>query len=288
MFKSYRFWCFIAAAISMFTAVVHVVGGGFEFHQPALDSALSDQWKAAFSSVWHEVTALLVLDGIFLIFAGMALRKNGLLLWLVLSLNAAFATLFFGYGLARLGTPWVLLQWVIFVAIVACLAIALSLQDSLNAVEESEAKPGHLAVLPGANFSDAYVAHGPGFATAMDAAQCAFGTMPAWISRLMALRNAMVAPFGLVNEPPASNPNIIGMFPVLSQSKDSVLLGLNDKHLDFRLVVELFNGGRSVSLTTLVQTHHVLGRIYLTVVMPFHRIIVATILAQAVRNSTDT
>jgi Protein of unknown function (DUF2867) len=281
MLKSFRFWCFAAAAISLFTAALHVMGGGPEFHQPALQSALSAPWKAAFSTGWHEITALLVLNGTALLCAGLALRKNLLVLWLVLSLNAAFAALFFGYGIVRLGTPFLLLQWVFFVAISACLFAALLQRDTLQAVEDVAARPEHYTVLPAATFADTYVVHGTKCVTAIEVAQAAFGKAPGWISRLMQLRKALVAPFGLRHDPPTPNSRAIGIFPVLLDTKDKVVLGLNDKHLDFRVVVELLNRGTTVSLTTLVKSHNIFGKIYLAIIMPFHRIIAATIVAQA-------
>jgi Protein of unknown function (DUF2867) len=281
MLKSFRFWCFVAAAISLFTAALHVFGGGPEFHQPALQSVLSAQWKAAFSTIWHEVTALLVLNGLALVCAGLAFRKNLLTLRLVLSLNATFAALFFSYGILRLGTPFTLLQWTFFVAISACLLAALLQRDTLLAVEEVAARPEHYTVLPTATFADTYVVHCTKCVAAIDVAQAAFGRAPVWISRLMQLRKALVAPFGLLHDPPAPNSKAIGIFPIVLDTKDKVVLGLDDKHLDFRVVVELLNAGTSVSLTTLVKPHNIFGKIYLAIIMPFHRIIAATILSQA-------
>jgi hypothetical protein len=283
MLKSFRFWCFAAACISLLTAALHVIGGGPEFHLPALDSALSNQWKVAFSSVWHEITALLFFNGVFLILSGLALRKNLLVLWLVLSLNVAFAVLFFGYGVSRLGTPWALLQWVIFVVISICVTLALLRRDKLQVIEDVAARPEHYTILPAASFADTYVVHGAEFDVAIDAARDAFGKAPTWITKLMQLRNALVKPFGLVHETPKLNRKAIGMFPVLLDTKDRVVLGFDDKHLDFRVVVELFNEGTSVSLTTLVKPHHIFGKAYLAIIMPFHRIIAATILAQAAK-----
>lgn len=281
MLKSFRFWCFVAAALSLATAVLHVAGGGPEFHAPALQSPLSDQWKAVFSTVWHEITALLFLNGVFLIFAGLALRKNLLMLWLVLLLNVVFGALFFGYGIVRLGSPWALLQWTIFAAISLCTLCAIMLRDSLKSVEEVTVRPDHYGVLPKASFADTYIVHDAAFSNAMDAARGAFGKAPVWIGALMHLRNMIVRPFGLVHTPQQVNPNRIGFFPVLQDTKNRVVLGLDDKHLDFRVVVELLNAGRSVSMTTLVKPHHILGKAYLTAIMPFHRLIAATILAQA-------
>jgi Protein of unknown function (DUF2867) len=200
-------------------------------------------------------------------------------------LNAAFAVLFFAYGIAWLGTPWLLLQWVIFVAISGLTALALRMPEKLDLIEDITAKPEHYNVLPMATFADRYVVHGTHFPSAIDAARGAFGKAPRWISKLMQLRNILVAPFGLVHEAPSSPANAIGMFPILDVTKQTVVLGLDDRHLDFRVVVELLNAGQSVSLTTLVKPHHAFGRAYLAVIMPFHRIIAATILAQAAKNN---
>ena len=38
--------------------------------------------------------------------------------------------------------------------------------------------------------------------------------------------------------------------------------------------------GQNVTLTTLVLTHNLLGRIYLAVIMPFHRLVVRAMLRQ--------
>ncbi|WP_348626172.1 MULTISPECIES: DUF2867 domain-containing protein [unclassified Mesorhizobium] len=61
------------------------------------------------------------------------------------------------------------------------------------------------------------------------------------------------------------------------------MLGLDDRHLDFRLLVEVRDLGmtcQEVAATTIVKTHNWLGRAYLAIVMPFHRIIVPAMLAQ--------
>jgi hypothetical protein len=283
MLKSFRFWCFAAAAISFATCVLHVAGGGPEFHVPALRSELSDAWKAAFSTIWHEITALLFLNGIFLACAGVALRKNTLLMWFMLLTNLAFGMLFFGYGMIRLNSPWVLLQWTIFVAMALCVGLAIVGHDTLRRVEEVAARPQCYPELPAASFADTYIVHDAAFANALDAARGAFGRAPKWIDGLMRLRNTIVRPFGLVHNTQHISPNRIGIFPILQDTKNRVVLGLDDKHLDFRVVVELLNAGQSVSLTTLVKPHHTFGKAYLTLIMPFHRLIAATILAQAAK-----
>ena len=75
---------------------------------------------------------------------------------------------------------------------------------------------------------------------------------------------------------------MIGIFPVVSETPERLVAGFNDHHLDFRVVVDVaaFADGQQVTTTTLVKTHNWLGRTYLTVIMPFHRLISRTMLRQ--------
>ncbi|MEA1676088.1 DUF2867 domain-containing protein [Nitrospirillum sp. BR 11163] len=150
-------------------------------------------------------------------------------------------------------------------------------------------------LLPGAQFADAFRLTLPSAGAAADAlaldavaaARRMMGTSPAWVRRLMAVRNAIVAPLGLkAPRPPAaaeaSRAGHIGIFPILSSGPDRVVLGMADKHLDFRAVVDVRrdSGGCQVTATTVVRTHNWLGRAYLTLIMPFHRLVVRTMLGQ--------
>jgi Protein of unknown function (DUF2867) len=144
-------------------------------------------------------------------------------------------------------------------------------------------------LLPGAQFADAYALTIAGQSLdPLTAAQRAFGASPRWIRLLLKTRNMLVAPFGLKTGAPAitPNPTAIGIFPLLAQSADQIVMGLNDRHLDFRLRVDVRNdddGRQSITATTAVKTHNLLGRTYLTLILPFHRIIVRTMLAQIAR-----
>ena len=74
---------------------------------------------------------------------------------------------------------------------------------------------------------------------------------------------------------------MIGLFPIVSETSDRLVAGFNDKHLDFRVVVDVATGAiRHVTATTLVKTHNWLGRTYLAVITPFHRLIVPPLLRQ--------
>lgn len=82
----------------------------------------------------------------------------------------------------------------------------------------------------------------------------------------MAARDRFVAPLGLK----AAGK---GPFPVLASSPSEVVMGMDDRHLDFRIVVRIAPGdGKpcAMTLTTLVRTRNLLGRAYLAAVLPFH------------------
>lgn len=142
-------------------------------------------------------------------------------------------------------------------------------------------------ILEGAQFSDSYALNITGQSLdAVTATQRVMGRNPIWISKLMRLRNLIVAPLGLKAAPDEKlGPDTsIGTFPLVSKSPERVVLGLDDKHLDFRIVVDVVNGDgglQTITATTFVKTHNALGRTYLAIVKPFHRIIVPAMLRQA-------
>ena len=93
---------------------------------------------------------------------------------------------------------------------------------------------------------------------APEAARRAFAGQPGWIAKLLAIRNILVAPLGLK---PGADGNLpasgrVGIF----SSSERVVLGFDDRHLDFR--------------------NSLFGRVYLATVTPFHKLIVPTMLAR--------
>jgi hypothetical protein len=141
------------------------------------------------------------------------------------------------------------------------------------------------ALLAGAQFVDAYsVAVDDAALDARHAAERMFSRSPRWIDALLTLRNYLVAPFGLKTgaRTGAGTPETIGIFPVVSETPDRLVAGFNDRHLDFRVVVDVVgaDGSRDVTATTLVLTHNLLGRAYLAIILPFHRLIVPAMLRQ--------
>jgi Protein of unknown function (DUF2867) len=140
-------------------------------------------------------------------------------------------------------------------------------------------------LLAGAQFIDAFRIDLEGSALdARNAAQRMFDRSPQWIEALLSLRHLLVAPFGLKTsgKTEAIPRETIGLFPILSEAPDRLIAGFNDKHLDFRVVVDVATAGarQQVTATTLVLTHNAFGRVYLAVITPFHRLVVRTLLRQ--------
>lgn len=144
------------------------------------------------------------------------------------------------------------------------------------------------------DYADAYAVVLPASVSARTFADAVFGSSPRWVARLMALRNAIVRPLGLIATRSAlaharavanGTGERMGIFPVLADAPDEVLLGLDDRHLDFRISVRVLDDGRERFgvVTTLVRFHGVLGRAYFVPVRPAHRLIVPTMLRNGAR-----
>lgn len=140
-------------------------------------------------------------------------------------------------------------------------------------------------LLTGAQFADAFcVEVADRDLDARRAAERMMARQPRWAEALVSLRNFLVSPLGLKTSgaTPGAPREMIGIFPVVSETPDRLIAGFNDSHLDFRVVVDVTTPGgiRQVTLTTLVKTHNWMGRTYLTIILPFHRLIVPALLRQ--------
>ena len=121
-----------------------------------------------------------------------------------------------------------------------------------------------------------------------------FAHHPMWMKRLLALRTRLVAPFGIggatlreLTRPVEDRQYAIGeriaRFELRAQTDCELIMGGDDKHLDFRVsLAKIIEEGRTtVALTTLVMPHNLFGRIYLRAILPFHRFGVRKLLENA-------
>jgi len=153
----------------------------------------------------------------------------------------------------------------------------------MTQVRATKPAPGIGEILVGAHFVDAYrVVVADDGLDALHATRVAMGHQPGWIDALLALRNGIVAPFGLKTSGRDAEPALeaIGIMPIQSVTPSRVILGFADRHLDFRVVMDVVraDGGSAVTATTLVRLNNLFGRLYLTAITPFHRVIVRTML----------
>jgi hypothetical protein len=110
---------------------------------------------------------------------------------------------------------------------------------------------------------------------------------PRWIEILMGVRNKIVAQlglkdvgaFGAIEKSKSAHAYRVGdqagIFKLLEIHEKEVVLGEKDKHLDVKISVAKQNlpGSTSVSVSTVVHVHNAMGRLYMLLVTPAHRII---------------
>ena len=97
----------------------------------------------------------------------------------------------------------------------------------------------------------------------------------------MALRNLLVAPFGLitgVGRWQDGGAGFLARLPVRHDRPDLFETGLTDRHLTFTIRVETQPG--RVAVRTLIWFHSVLGRVYLRAVLPAHKAILRRMVAR--------
>ncbi len=144
------------------------------------------------------------------------------------------------------------------------------------------------------DFHDAWcIVSGAVELSALDHFIAATARTPKWVEKCMALRNLAATTVGLKNLGPLSAPpqkpaseyqkgDRIGIFTLIENTFNEVLLGDSDKHLDVFLSVHcrLLSSGKEVevTITTVVHVHNALGRFYMLPVKPLHRVIAPTVL----------
>lgn len=143
------------------------------------------------------------------------------------------------------------------------------------------------AALPDADWADAFeIITSRPFTDMREIAHATVGSMPPWSRGLLKIRNAVVRPFGLktdgIVDAPADDARI-DIFPILAEHTDSIILGPDDVHLDFRIVIErtAAETGQRIRVTTLVQRHNLFGRAYIAAITPFHKAVAVAAIRQA-------
>lgn len=120
-----------------------------------------------------------------------------------------------------------------------------------------------------------------------------FNTAPSWVEYALRLRNLLVAPFGLKTEieqdktPLVREGEKVGIFKIYKIYENELIAGENDKHLNFRVSVHRSTKApTTLTVTTIVQYNNSLGKAYMTLIRPIHKMVVKSILKSAIAGFT--
>ncbi|MDR1069409.1 MAG: DUF2867 domain-containing protein [Gracilibacteraceae bacterium] len=101
--------------------------------------------------------------------------------------------------------------------------------------------------------------------------------LPAWVNFLMKIRDALVRPFGLKGKEDESEAGG-EFFTKIEQTENELVMGENDRHLNFRVSVLADRAASLVYVTTVVRYNNKMGKVYFFFVKPFHKIIVRSVM----------
>ncbi|WP_223609228.1 DUF2867 domain-containing protein [Chryseobacterium sp. OSA05B] len=125
-----------------------------------------------------------------------------------------------------------------------------------------------------------------------------FISTPQWGKKMFSFRNSIVKMFGLKTgadrniplEPEDFKIEVgaqVGIFTIFDKTDREIIMGENDKHLDFRVSIlydkaSHHTEGNSLTISTTVKYHNWLGILYFLPVRPFHRLIVPVMLKKMI------
>jgi hypothetical protein len=122
---------------------------------------------------------------------------------------------------------------------------------------------------------------------------------PAWIAAAMRTRDAVVGLFGLKKSSDAPSATLApdeairtgtraAIFRVIDRTADEILLGEDDRHLDFRVSLLYEREPESeiafVTVSTVVRFNNMLGRAYFLPVRPMHGLVVPAMMRSALES----
>ena len=133
----------------------------------------------------------------------------------------------------------------------------------------------------------------------VDIGRSFFLSSPKWVENLMTLRNKIVLLFGLktgdkdidrqklIREFKGNPKEKLGLFKVYAKTENELILGEDDKHLDFRvslLTDNLSSDDKKLTISTTVKFNNWFGKLYFLPVKPFHKLIVNRMLKETIKS----
>ena len=122
-----------------------------------------------------------------------------------------------------------------------------------------------------------------------------FMSSPKWIEKLMSLRNKTVSVFGLKTSEKSDynkeNLNIfiaeigqrVGLFKIIEKTENELILGEDDKHLNFKVSLLLDDLKENLTIITVVNFNNWFGKLYFFIIKPFHKMIVPIMLKGTIK-----
>lgn len=111
-----------------------------------------------------------------------------------------------------------------------------------------------------------------------------FGHHPPWMKAILIVRNGLARLAGLdvptvsdVLHPQAKERyavgDKIGVWPLYALTENELVAGRDNKHLDFRLSLLRVGAGANADIvvSTVCSVHNTFGKVYLCLIVPFHR-----------------
>jgi hypothetical protein len=133
-------------------------------------------------------------------------------------------------------------------------------------------------------------------ADVVDLFHAVFAHHPMWMKSLLMARNGVMRRLGVeaptaaeILQPNTEGPYVvgdtIGVWPIFVLTPTELIAGRDERHLDFRLSVlkSQDSAGPNVVISTICNAHNRFGRMYLRVIVPFHKLGVQHLIRQAMR-----
>ena len=155
---------------------------------------------------------------------------------------------------------------------------------------------GIMHIYPSTHLADAFAITLPAGATTNpeQLARFIFSQQPKWINALLKVRDVLVVGFGIKTSSELAKLGAegrakrVGIFKIYEYTPREIVLGEDDSHLDFRLSVFCQPSPGVVEhrlvLSTVVHCHNRIGRIYIFIIKPFHKLVVRASLRRAARD----
>ena len=103
-----------------------------------------------------------------------------------------------------------------------------------------------------------------------------FNHSPAWLNFLYKVRNILVKPFGIEGGDILTSEDYI-----IEDTENEAIMRKDDKHLLFYVSIAKI-GNNLIDVTTVVQYHNALGKVYFFFIKPFHKIIVPRVVKELI------